>query len=184
MVTESPLSQELLNKYKELRKKYPDDDFAFLFDYIPGLENLDDDIDRELAAEKEESIDEQGEYWNITSFIFQKLKDESIFRKWCKEQFDCQFGVCAICHKPIANKRKYRAEHIVSRREYGTNYSNNLCLVHKNCKRKKAEQLEVNREDYLKNRFSERLDEVVSEITDDVRKDYPVKFPDELFTKN
>ncbi len=176
------MDAELIRKYKELRKEYSGEEYKYLFECVPGLENIDEAIaEDEKKAEEEQILDLKGEYWNFASFVFTKLKKKSIFKKWTKEQYDCQFGVCGICHKPITNLHNARVEHIVSRRNYGSNYSNNLVLVHTNCKRKNGEDIEIDSEKMTENRYSERLDEYVSDLVSDLRESYPVKFPDKIF---
>ena len=180
----SEISPELLAKYKELKKSYPDAVYKYLFDSVPGLENLDQVIeDDKRAAKKQEILDLQGEYWNFSSYIFSKLKKKLIWKRWAKSQYDCQFGVCAICHKPMSNIHNSRVEHIVPIRKYGTNFPDNLVLVHPNCKRKNGETLDVDTSKYKDNRFSERLDEYVSDLISDTREEYPVSFPDEIFER-
>lgn len=176
------MDAKIVRKYKALRKQYPEEEYNFLFIGVPGLENLDADIEAESKkAEEKQILDLQGEYWNFASFAFNKLKKKMIFKKWTKEQYDCQFGVCGICHKPITNLHNARVEHIVSRRNFGSNYSDNLVLVHTNCKRKNGEDIEVDPEKISENRYSERLDEYVSDLVSDLRESYPVKFPDKIF---
>ena len=176
------MNKKLLEKYKTLRKRYPKKEYLFLFSNVPGLENLDQEIEEDAKKAKDAEIsDLEGEYWNFSSFIFQKLKKKLIFKKWAKEQFDCQFGVCGICHKPMSNFHNARVEHIIPSRRYGSNYPDNLVLVHSNCKRKNGEDLDCTQEKARKNRFSERLDEYVTDLTTDIRDDYPVEFPDEVF---
>lgn len=176
------LDKKLVKKYKELRRKFPGEEYAYLFTYLPGLADIDVQIKQDDERARERKIKEyQDDYWNLTSFVFHKIKDSGLCRKWSKEQFDCQFGVCAICNKPISNLHNSRVEHVISPRKFGSNYSSNLVLVHKNCKRRGTENLSVNLKNYRKNRFAERLDERVLELTADTRKDYPVEFPDKLF---
>ena len=176
------ISTDLKQKYIVLRKKFNTEEYRFLFSEIPGLEDLDSEIEKAaIEAEKEQILDLRGEYWNFASFIFQKMKKKSIMKKWTKEQYNAQFGVCAICKKPISNVHNARVEHIVSRRNFGSNYSDNLILVHSNCKRKNGSDIEVDRSKIQENRFSERLDEYVSDLTADMREEYPVKFPDQIF---
>lgn len=178
------LSKQLAKKYKELRKEYPGEEYKYLFEGLPGISDIDAEIERDEEIARKKSIDElKDDYWNIASFIFHKVQETGICRKWSKAQFDSQFGVCAICHKPMSNLRNARIEHVVSRREFGANYAENLVLVHKNCKRKGNLKLEVDKLKYRENRFDERLDEMVAEVTAEVRQDYPVKFPDEVFEK-
>ncbi|MBQ3470080.1 HNH endonuclease [Candidatus Saccharibacteria bacterium] len=178
------MNNKLLAKYKELRREYPLADYKFLFDSVPGLENLDQEIEEDdKRAEDQQIKDLKGEYWNFSSFIFQKLKKKMIFKKWAKEQFSCQFAVCAICNKPISNFHNSRVEHIVSSRNFGSNHPDNLVLVHANCKRKNGEDIAVDTTKFKENRYAERLDEYVSDLTEDTRVEYPVKFPDKIFER-
>ena len=129
------------------------------------------------------NLNESEEYWGLISFAYGKIKQTNIFKLWRKEQFDCQFGKCAICNKPM-ELRFAQVDHIKPRYKKGTNYSNNLALVHKKCNELKGAKSGYERPDWIKsNKYSEKLDEKVYEITEEIRADYPTKFPDELFTK-
>ena len=69
------MDTKIIKQYKELRKKYPEEEYKFLFEGIPGLENLDSDIiEDDKKAEEKQILDLQGEYWNFASFAFNKLK--------------------------------------------------------------------------------------------------------------
>lgn len=126
---------------------------------------------------------DSDEYWGLISFAYGKIKQTSIFKTWRKEQFDCQFGKCAICNKPMELKFA-QVDHIKPRYKKGTNYSNNLALVHKKCNENKSAKTGYTRPDWIKNnKYSEKFDEKVYEITDKIRSEYPTKFPDELFKK-
>ena len=129
------------------------------------------------------NLTESEEYWGLISFAYGKIKQTSIFKLWRREQFDCQFGKCAICGKPM-EIRFAQVDHIKPRYKKGTNYSNNLALVHKDCNMKKGAKIGFEKPTWMKeNKYSEKLDEKVYEITKEIRADYPTKFPDELFTK-
>ena len=135
-----------------------------------------------LHSLEETSFDSE-EYWGLISFAYSKIKQTGIFKLWRKEQFDCQFGKCAICNKPM-EFRFAQVDHIKPRYKKGTNYSNNLALVHKKCNELKGAKSGYERPNWIRsNKYSEKLDEKVYEITEEIRVDYPTKFPDELFTK-
>lgn len=128
-------------------------------------------------------LSESEEYWGLISFAYGKIKQTGIFKLWRREQFDCQFGKCAICGKPM-EIRFAQVDHIKPRYKKGTNYSNNLALVHKDCNMKKGAKIGFEKPAWVKeNKYSKQLDEKVYEITKEIRADYPTKFPDELFTK-
>jgi 5-methylcytosine-specific restriction endonuclease McrA len=129
------------------------------------------------------NLTESEEYWGLISFAYGKIKQTNIFKLWRKEQFDCQFGKCAICGKPM-EIRYAQVDHIKPRYKKGTNYSNNLALAHKKCNELKGAKTGYERPNWIKdNKYSEKLDEKVYEITEEIRIDYPTKFPDELFKK-
>lgn len=132
---------------------------------------------------KQESLNQSEEYWSFTSFVYSKVKQTNIFKLWRKEQFDCQFGKCAICGKPM-DRRYTQVDHIKPRYKHGTNYSNNLALTHKKCNENKGAKTGYTRPSWFKNnKYSEKLDEKVYELTEEIRKEYPAKFPDELFER-
>ena len=123
------------------------------------------------------------EYWAFVSFVYSKVKQTSIFKLWRKEQFDCQFGKCTICGKPM-DRRYTQVDHIKPRYKYGTNYSDNLALTHKKCNEDKGAKTGYVRPGWFKdNKYSKELDEKVYELTEETRKEYPAKFPDELFKR-
>lgn len=129
------------------------------------------------------NLSESEEYWGLISFAYGKIKQTNIFKLWRREQFDCQFGKCAICNKPMELKFA-QVDHIKPRYKKGTNYSNNLALVHKKCNELKGAKSGYERPSWIKNnKYSEKLDEKVYEITEVIRADYPTKFPDDLFKK-
>lgn len=137
------------------------------------------------ATSEERSVNpnESEEYWGLISFAYGKIKQTNVFKLWRKEQFDCQFGKCAICNKPMELKFS-QVDHIKPRYKKGTNYSNNLALVHKKCNELKSAKTGYERPTWIKeNKYSAELDEKVYEITEGIRADYPTKFPDELFKK-
>ena len=138
--------------------------------------------DGRSPSQKEDEFDSE-EYWGLISFAYGKIKQTTIFKLWRKEQFDCQFGKCAICNKPM-ELRFAQVDHIKPRYKKGTNYSNNLALVHKKCNELKGAKSGYERPDWIKsNKYSEGLDEKVYEITEEIRADYPTKFPNELFER-
>lgn len=149
--------------------------------------NHEDETSPKPDLEKLEShttnLSESEEYWGLISFAYGKIKQTNVFKLWRREQFDCQFGKCAICGKPM-EIRFAQVDHIKPRFRKGTNYSNNLALVHKDCNMKKGAKTGFEKPTWMKdNKFSEKLDEKVYEITEEIRVEYPTKFPDELFTK-
>lgn len=137
--------------------------------------------ENKVILEHSSGLTESEEYWGLISFAYGKIKQTSIFKLWRREQFDCQFGKCAICGKPM-EIRFAQVDHIKPRYKKGTNYSNNLALVHKDCNMKKGAKIGFEKPAWMKdNKYSEKLDEKVYEITDAIRAEYPTKFPDELF---
>ena len=75
-------------------------------------------------------------------------------------------------------------DHIKPRYKKGTNYSNNLALVHKKCNEYKSAKTGYKRPKWIKcNRYAEQFDDKVYEITEKIRADYPVKFSDDLFRR-
>ena len=145
--------------------------------------NLVEGENKVILEHHSSNLTESEEYWGLISFAYGKIKQTSIFELWRREQFDCQFGKCAICGKPM-EIRFAQVDHIKPRYKKGTNYSNNLALVHKDCNMKKGAKIGFEKPTWMKdNKYSEKLDEKVYEITKEIRADYPTKFPDELFTK-
>ena len=145
--------------------------------------NLVEGENKVILEHHSSNLTESEEYWGLISFAYGKIKQTSIFKLWRREQFDCQFGKCAICGKPM-EIRFAQVDHIKPRYKKGTNYSNNLALVHKDCNMKKGAKIGFEKPTWMKeNKYSEKLDEKVYEITKEIRADYPTKFPDELFTK-
>ena len=135
------------------------------------------------SEERSENPNESEEYWGLISFAYGKIKQTNIFKLWRKEQFDCQFGKCAICNKPM-ELRFAQVDHIKPRYKKGTNYSSNLALVHKKCNELKGAKSGYERPDWIKsNKYSEKLDGKVFEITEEIRAEYPTKFSDELFER-
>ncbi len=118
-------------------------------------------------------------YWGLISFAYQKLKQTSIYRRWRNEQFDCQFGKCGICGKPM--DRDYtQLDHIKARYDYGTNYSDNLVLVHPKCNENKGASA-GSRPDWIKeNSRSREFDKKAWDILQTVREEYPDEVPDSL----
>lgn len=134
-------------------------------------------------VERRPALSESDEYWGLISFAYGKIRQTNIFKLWRKEQFDCQFGKCAICGKPMDNKYS-QVDHVKPRYKKGTNYSNNLALVHRKCNELKGAKEGFERPSWIKdNKFSGKLDDTVYEITNSIRKEYPTKFPDNLFEK-
>lgn len=139
--------------------------------------------DDAVSHSPEKTSFESEEYWGLISFAYSKIKQTNIFKLWRREQFDCQFGKCAICNKPMEFKFT-QVDHIKPRYKKGNNYSANLALVHKKCNENKGADTGYTRPDWIKsNKYSDKLDEKVYEITEEIRADYPTKFPDELFKK-
>ena len=132
----------------------------------------------------EVKLNDTDEYWSLISYVYGKVKQTNIFRIWKNEQFDCQFGKCAICGKPMLSLRYCQVDHIKPRYKRGTNYSNNLALVHKKCNEYKSAKTGYKRPKWIKhNRYAEQFDDKVYEITEKIRADYPVKFSDDLFRR-
>ena len=126
----------------------------------------------------------QEEYWGLISYAYGKIKTTTIFRLWKKEQYDCQFGKCAICGKPLVDIKYSQVDHVKPRYKGGTNYAHNLTLVHSSCNRNKSAKTGYRRPDWIKfNKHARALNNKVYEITEEVRKDYPTEFPDEWFKK-
>lgn len=126
----------------------------------------------------------QEEYWGLISYAYGKIKTTTIFRLWKKEQYDCQFGKCAICGKPLLDIKYSQVDHVKPRYKGGTNYAHNLTLVHSSCNRNKSAKTGYRRPDWIKfNKHARALNNKVYEITEEVRKDYPTEFPDEWFKK-
>lgn len=123
-------------------------------------------------------------YWALISFAYEKLKETPIFHDWRHAQFDCQFGKCALCGKPMTRNGFYGAQvdHIVPRYHYGSNYADNLCLIHGKCNRQKG----TKHADYIypswakPNQFAEELDETAWEILQDIYPDFPDHVPADL----
>lgn len=125
------------------------------------------------------SSSQRDAYWGLISFAYQKLKLTSIYKQWKYEQFDCQFGKCGICGKPM-DRGHTQLDHIKARYGYGTNYSDNLVLVHPKCNEKKGSSTGT-RPDWVKeNPYSKEFDKKSWEILQEVRKEYPDKVPDSL----
>ena len=74
--------------------------------------------------------------------------------------------------------------HIRPKKIKGTNYANNLALVHDQCSESKEAKTGFKRPNWIKsNQYSNKLNDKVYEITEKIRADYPAKFPDERFEK-
>ena len=152
-------------------------------DFTQKINKKEEPKKEEEPKPRSENLSESEEYWGLISFAYGKIKQTNIFKLWRKEQFDCQFGKCAICGKPM-ELRFSQVDHIKPRYKKGTNYSNNLALVHKKCNELKGAKTGYERPSWIKdNKYSEKLDEKAYEITEKIRADYPTKFPDELFKK-
>ena len=143
--------------------------------------HLDSDHNHPSDSQQSENSEE---YWSLTSFAYGKVKNTNIFKLWKKEQYDCQFGKCAICSKPMLDIKYSEVNHLRPKRKVGTNYSDNLILVHKECSEKRKPNSILNRPSGIKsNKYDKALDDKVYEITEEIRKDYPTKFPDDRFKK-
>lgn len=123
------------------------------------------------------SSDYKDAYWGMISFSYQMIKQTPIYKKWRREQFDCQFGKCGICGKPM--DRVYtQLDHIKARYDYGTNYSDNLVLVHPKCNENKGASAGTRPSWIKENSYSREFDEKAWDILQRVRKEYPDKVPD------
>lgn len=124
----------------------------------------------------------QDAYWCLISFAYQKLKETPVFKNWRYHQFDCQFGKCAICGKPMDRYGYHGAQvdHIIPRYLYGTNYSDNLCLVHGECNQNKGTSTGLYPDWAIENPYADELDEEAWRILKDLQPDFPDEVPDEL----
>lgn len=123
------------------------------------------------------SSDYKDAYWGMISFSYQMIKQTPIYKKWRHEQFDCQFGKCGICGKPM-DRGYTQLDHIKARYDYGTNYSDNLVLVHPKCNGNKGASAGT-RPSWIKgNSYSREFDERAWDILQKVHKEYPDKVPD------
>ena len=80
---------------------------------------------------------EKSEKWEDERYLFEKLKQEPVFRRWKKEQFDCQRGKCAICGKPM-QYRGTETDHILPLYYGGNSEASNMVLCHHSCNRNKS----------------------------------------------
>lgn len=161
---------------------------------VPDLTDLKDKIKTQLPAIKQQPITEPHEqqtpqsscqasqackdaYWGLISFSYQKLKQTPVYKQWRSEQFDCQFGKCGICGKPM-DRNYTHLDHIESRYSCGTNYSDNLVLTHPECNKNKGAN-NGNRPSWIKdNPYSDEFDRKAWEILQTEHKSYPDKVPD------
>ncbi len=118
-------------------------------------------------------------YWGLVSFVYQKLKLTPIYKQWKHEQFNCQFGKCGICGKPM-DRGYTQLDHIKARYDYGTNYSNNLVLVHPRCNENKGAHVGVRPSWIKENSHSKEFDKKAWEIIQAARQEYPDNVPDSL----
>lgn len=129
----------------------------------PASSDSKDKNDVELNVEEE--------YWNLVSFIYQKLKKTSVYKDWREAQFDCQLGRCVICGKPM-DQGYTQVDHIKPRRKFGTNYSDNLALVHRKCNEDKSASEGYVRPTWIKpNPSAKDFDTKVWELTEQVLND-------------
>lgn len=95
--------------------------------------------------------------WERQRFIFELLKQQTIFRYWKKEQFVCQTGICAWCKKPLMY-RYAEVDHIVALFSGGMSDAKNLVLAHHTCNKNKGTLIRYVRPNWIKeNKFDDKL---------------------------
>ena len=95
----------------------------------------------------------RSDNWENERYIYEKLKQENVFKYWKKVQFDCQTGKCAWCKKPM-QYRYAETDHIKPLYYGGTSEAHNLVLCHHNCNTRKSTRMNYARPDWIKpNRY-------------------------------
>ncbi|MBR5418695.1 HNH endonuclease [Candidatus Saccharibacteria bacterium] len=91
---------------------------------------------------------EKSEKWEDERYLFEKLKQEPVFRRWKKEQFDCQRGKCAICGKPMQYKGT-ETDHILPLYYGGNSEALNMVLCHHACNKNKSTSTSYSRPKWI-----------------------------------
>ena len=95
----------------------------------------------------------RSDNWENERYIYEKLKQENVFKYWKKVQFDCQTGKCAWCEKPM-QYRYAETDHIKPLYYGGTSEAHNLVLCHHNCNKQKSTRMDYARPHWIKpNRY-------------------------------